>query len=203
MAKVATAISEFSTLFQQHAADLALAESADSPIYDVLLEKLHQIDTGLYLELSMDTEACELVITAEGDRSLFPLVHEIVAAAPKVERWTIRALKPKLGFPATVSWNDLELSIDDIMFEPLEIQGSDELGLRPLVPGIEAQDVENAHNAVLRAMDHGLGEERLAEAVEYTELLPLRAGEASDGWPLVELESFIRRRENRHSWSTG
>jgi hypothetical protein len=203
MAEVTTAVSEFWTLFQQRAADLALAESADSPIYDMLLEQLHQIDAGLYLEFSMDTEACELVITAEGDRSLFPLVHAIVAAAPKVERWTIRALKPKLGFPATVSWNDLELSIDDIMFEPLEVKGSDELGLRILVPGIEEQDVENAHNAVLRAMDHGLGEERLAEAVEYTELLPLRAGEATDGFPLLELDSFIRWWENRRSGSTG
>jgi hypothetical protein len=203
MAEVTTAISEFWTLFQRHATDLALAESADSPAYDRLLEQLHQIDAGLYLEFSMEPGASELVVTAEGNRSLFPLVRAIVAAAPKVDGWIIRALKPKLGFPATVRWNDLELSIDEIVFEPLEAEGSDELGLRILVPGIEAKDLESAHSAVLRAMDYGVGEERLAESVEYTEVLPLPVDEETNALPLLELDSFILWRESRNGVSAG
>ena len=101
----------------------------------------------------------------------------MVAAAPAIDKWTVRALKPKLGFPKTASWDALVLPIDGIVFDPLE-SGS-ELGLRMFVPGLEASDVDDAHNALLRALDHGLGEERLADAVQFTEVRPLPADAAA------------------------
>jgi hypothetical protein len=186
MALPDNAIVEFWDLFRLRAAALAAIESADDPTYDELLEKLHRIDPGLYFELSSNPGACELIVTAEGERDLFPLARTVVGAAPMVDGWTIQAIKPKLV-------------IADIAFDPVECDGG-KLGLRIFVPGLDPKDAEDAHNALLRAMDHGLGEEMFAEAIQGTEVHPMPAGAtASNFIPLVELEAFVRWRERKRS----
>lgn len=193
------AIAAFWSLFRERASELAAARSADSPIYDQLLAQLQKVDPGLYLEFCSDPHACELIVTADGNRELFPIVRTVVTAAPAIDGWSIRALKPKLGFPKITSWEGFTLRIDDIVFDPLELDGSD-LGLRIYVPGIEGKDVEDAHNAVLRALDHGLGEERLAKAVQSTEVRPLPTGAAATDYiPLRDLEKFIEWRKRRRT----
>jgi hypothetical protein len=196
MSEASSAIAEFWKVFEACEARLALAESAVDSAYEVLLAKLHEIDSGLYLEFCSDPTESELIVTADGDRSLFPLVREIVAAAPTLRGWTIRALKPKLGFPTTVSWDDLTIRIEEVVFAPLENEGTEDFGLRLFVPGIRPADTDNAHSAMLRALDHGLGEEKLAQAVHFTEVRPLpEEAEPADFIPLVELETFLEWRE--------
>ncbi len=191
------AISTFWSLFRERARDLAAAGAADSAVYDLLLAQLQKVTPGLYLEFCADPEARELIVTAEGDRDLFPAARAIVAEAPTIDGWSIRALKPKLGFPETTNWEGFTLRIGDVVFDPLERDGSD-FGLRIFVPGIEGKDVENAHNAVLRALDHGLGEEKFADTVQFTEVRPLPPdAAATDYIPLRDLEKFIEWRDSR------
>jgi hypothetical protein len=197
-------IAEFWRSFQECAAALASAESVEHPAHDALLEKLHAIHPGLYLEFCLDPGGCELIVTADGNRALFPLVHAIVDRAPAISGWTMKSLKPKFGFPNTVSWDDLTIVIDHVVFDPIEKQGSDELGLRIFVPGLKKSEADKAYNAILRALDHGLGEQKLAEAVRYTEVLPLPHDVvATDFIPLVELENFIRWRDERRKATAG
>jgi hypothetical protein len=198
------AIAEFWRSFQDCEAALASAESADHAAHDMLLGKLHAIHPGLYLEFCLDPGECELIVTADGNRALFPLVRAIVDGAPAIAGWKTRSLKPKFGFPSTVSWDDLTIVTDHVVFDPLEREGSDELGLRIFVPGLKKSEADKAHNAILRALDHGLGEEKLAEAVRYTEVLPLPHDvAATDFIPLVELENFIRWRDEKRKAAEG
>ena len=198
MTESSDSIREFWLLFQQRALALAAAESADDPVYDELLDKLHEIDPGLYLEFSTEPVAHELIVTADGDRSRFDLARRVVASAPAIAGWSIRALKPRSGFPETVQWENLTLRTAGIMFRPVEREGSNELDLHIFVPGITKEELEAAHNAVLRAMDHGLGEQTLAEAVQHPEVHPYTQDPRAEAlWPLVELYEFIQRREGR------
>jgi hypothetical protein len=190
-------ISEFWQLFELNAAQLAQARSADSVEYDELLEELQEIDEGLFIEFATSPGECELIITAEGKKSLFPLVEEIVAAAPAVKNWRIYALKPKLGFPEFIQWEGYQLAVDEVVFDPLEAK-SGELGLRLLVPGLVDEDADSAHNALLRAIDHGLGEREFAEAVAYTEVAALE-GAADEFISLTDLESFIEWRKKQRT----
>jgi hypothetical protein len=191
-------IAWFWNLFRQRAADLASCKSADSPAFVELLDQLHRIDPELYFEFCAEPGACELIVTADGNRSLFSLARAVVAAAPIIDGWTIRALKPQIGCPETTQWEDLTLQLADVVFDPLEWEGSSELGLRIFVPGIEEKDVDAAHNALLRALDHILGEEKFAEVVQYIEVLPLPANEASEQFiALSDLDAFIRWREGK------
>jgi hypothetical protein len=139
-----------------------------------------------------------LIITAEGEKSLFPLVEQIVAAAPVVKGWKIFALKPKLGFPEFIQWEGYQLSVEDVVFDPMENE-SGELGLFLLVPDLADEDADNAHDALLRAIDHGLGEREFAEAVAFTEIAALEES-ADEFVSLTDLASFI---EWRRKQSTG
>jgi hypothetical protein len=194
----ASEIAAFWKLFQQHAGELAGYKSADNPVYMALLDQLHRIDSELYLEFCSNPGACELIITADGDRARFPIARSVVSAAPVTRGWTIRALKPQIGCPETANWDGVTLRLADVVFSPLEADGSNELGLRIYVPGIEEQDLDIARNALLRALDHILGEERFAEEVRYTEVLPLPANaEGNQYIALAELDKFIRWRHRK------
>ena len=51
---------------------------------------------------------------------------------------------------------------------------------------------------MLRALDHGLGEEKFADAVQFTEVRPLPPGAAATDYiPLRNLEKFIEWRDSR------
>ena len=187
------AVSEFWNLFVESAVALSQLNTADDPLYIELLEKLKEINSALFFEFSTQPENCELIITAEGDRDLFACVEDIVSAAPKVNGWTIFALKPKLGFPKTTTWEGYEISIADVVFEPLKNKTND-LGLRLFISGLNELDVEHAHQGLLRAIDHGLGEREFAESIQYIEVVALNES-SSKYIPLTELEKYIQWRK--------
>jgi len=187
----------FWSLFRERATHLARAESADDAVYDELLDKLQEIEPGLFVEFSASQPECQLIVTADGDRDLFPAARAAVAQAPRLEGWTIQALKPRLGMPATAAWEGVTVEIDEVVFEPLQAEDADR-GLRMYVPGLEHADVDAAHNALLRALDHALGEERFALGVQFTEVLPMPANFDPEAHiPLRDLEQFMDWRDRR------
>jgi hypothetical protein len=192
------AIAEFWNAFQKCVPALEAAASANDPTYEFLLAQLKQIHSGLFFEFCAKPGSCELIVTADGNRSLFPIVESIVASAPKVPGWSIIALKPKLGFPTKTTWNGFVVRIADVLFEPLTRQGSNDLGLRLFVPTLASESIDDAHNALLRALDHGLGERDFAESIQHTEVHPLRADAESDDYlPLSELENYLHWHKQR------
>ena len=143
-------LSEFWDLFLECERRLAKAESADDPVYDELLERLHAVHPGLFLEFSSTPGARELIVTAEGDESLFPLVDTIVEAAPEVPGWTVHALRPRTGFPETSRWESVTVTTSDLVFDPLSREGSDDLGLRVFVPaGTDDTDRATLNHTVI------------------------------------------------------
>lgn len=187
----------FWSLFRERAMQLARVESANAAVYDELLDRLQEVEPGLFIEFSASQPECELIITADGDRKLFPAARAAVAQAPRLDGWTVQALKPRLGMPATAAWEGVTVKIDEVVFEPLQADDSDQ-GLRMYVPGLEPADIGAAHNALLRALDHALGEERFALGVQFTEVLPMPADfDPEVHIPLRDLEQFMDWRDRR------
>jgi hypothetical protein len=188
---IADAITHYWELFTELAPRLAELTTAEDPIYDRLQAQLHSVDPRLFIELSADSDERELVITADGNSDLFTLADAVVAAAPRLQGWSILALKPRLGFPESVTWEGVSIHIADVLFDPITPEDSDELVLQLFVPGISEQEVDSAHNALLRALDHALGEREFAASVQYTEVIPLN-GSGEDYIPLLKLEEFLK-----------
>ena len=187
------AIADFWRLFTEFAPRLAELTTAEDQIYDRLLAELHRVDPGLFIELSADSDEREreLVITADGNSELFALADAVVAAAPRLKGWTILALKPRQGFQEFVTWEGVSINIADVVFDPITPEDSNELVLQLFVPGIGEPEVDSAHNALLRALDHALGEREFAASVQYTEVIPLN-GSGDDYIPLLKLEEFLK-----------
>jgi hypothetical protein len=192
------ALANFWRVFQEHSGALAASSNADNPVYDLILDQLQRIHPAIYFEFSSGPGTSKIIITAEGDSSLFPLVDSIVAGAPKISDWSVLSLKPKLGFPVTTTWEGISVTIGDLVFDPMDRKGSEDLGLRIFVPGLAPENTEDAHNAILRALDHALGEREFANSVQYTEVFPLPVNASPrDYIPITALEDYIiwRRKE--------
>ena len=126
-------ISEFWRCFADHRQELERIESADDPSYDAVLQALQQIDHGLYFEFCSTPGSNEFIVTAEGEKELFPLVEAIVQQAPCIDDWQIFALKPKRGFPVTARWEQTKVMIGDVVVLP-EFRETGEMGFEALCP---------------------------------------------------------------------
>jgi len=190
-------VDRFWSTFGRNQAELAWIRSADDPVYDRILEALQDIDSGLYFEFSNNPGYNTLIITADGNKSLFATVDFIVARAPKMPGWTVFALRPAEGFPESARWENFCIKIENVYFNALERPDSG-IDLYYMVPGLDEVNKDNCHRALLVATDHGIGEKRFAETVMGTELVPLPAGaDISKYLPLVELEPFLNFREEK------
>jgi hypothetical protein len=195
------AIQDFWTLFSLRADALSKIESAENPVYDEILAKLHEVHDGLYFEISTKDGASELIITAEGEKALFGLVDDIVAAAPKVQGWSYVALKPKVGLARSITWEGHVIDCAEVVFEPLEDEKSGDFGIRLLVPDLPKDKQESVHNGLLRVLDHALGERRFADEIKFTEVDALDA-DADDYIPLSALDRFIDWRKEKYKKKT-
>lgn len=127
-------------------------------IIDDLVEQLASVDAALFPELSSsgaDT-ARELLITAHGDQSRFPMIRDLVDQAPDLPGWKIQAFKPPRGFDFQMV--DLPgLSLSDWRFVPLKASPEfAELGLQLELPEQDRAKLDT--ETLTRIIEEGVGE---------------------------------------------
>jgi hypothetical protein len=158
----------------------------EKEVLDILYKKISRIKSGLSVEVSGKFEdSRDLVISAEGDRLNFPIVQEIVNAAPEIPGWTITAFRQPSQIDFTLTYRDIEFSVSEMYFCPV-IQG-DFLDLIIYVKGIRNHDPNLVAHYGLVTMDHVLGEyacvmkvrhydfHDLDDEKDIADLLPLKA----------------------------
>ena len=98
--------------------EVAKVKRADEPMADQLAAHLHAIDGGLTFELGVATTQHELIVSAAGIKSLFPVVKRVVAAAPPLPGWKIIAFRQRnSGFSVELG-DGTKLGGDAITFLP-------------------------------------------------------------------------------------
>jgi hypothetical protein len=198
LTSMSSAIEGFWQYVVANRADLEAMASADDPAYDELLGMLQRIDEGLYIQFCSNPGKNELIITAEGETGLFPLVEKIVAATPAVEGWKIFALKPKIGFPNSMRWEDVTVTTAEVIACPVFERDTGDLGMQLYAPGVNPANKEKVHLALLQAMDSGLGEKRFALSIGFTSIHPLEdLPEGVTSFPLPELDRYLTWREEK------
>jgi hypothetical protein len=194
------ATSRFWAWFRANEAKLWAMPDGGDPFWDIALTQLRLVNRGLSFEMSEPQDRRrDFVITAAGDRRLFPLVDAMVAAAPALRRWTFTPLKPAMGFDFTHHYEDVLYDPKSMWFLPLErAERPEDLGLRIGVPSLRELDQDAAEFAVTIILETGLGERERAADVQHVEVVRKPNDPASEGYiELPELPAFIAWRKRK------
>jgi hypothetical protein len=106
----------FWTWFAQNSRALLESEDFEGPLFDELTEELEGVEAGLVWEMGIHEWGREIIISADGNRNLFPTVEKMVAAAPRIEGWKVVAFRPRKALDLTLQIGDLSLKAENISY---------------------------------------------------------------------------------------
>jgi hypothetical protein len=155
---------------------------------NILIDKLHDIDSELSVEISAEIQ--EIVISAEGDTSRFALVEEIVRKAPPLEEWDVTAFRqPKLE-DFTLQYEEITLTPSELYFLPVE--NNNQLDIIIYGVGFSKYNYNKLAHYGMIMLDKVMGEYNVAAKVRYYDFKDLNEAKNSDSLiPLSELNDFI------------
>ena len=166
-------------------------ENEKERLLDYFLERLHDYCDKLYFLIGgRPDEIQELIITAEGDTSLFEKVEELVKHAPSLPHWKVIAFKPAREEDFTTVYADVKLDPKMMYFIPLHSENSEKLGLRVYIDDYEQTDTDDFLTATYIVLDTILGEKSSALDIGYVELENLPPGAERE--ELIELSKLPR-----------
>jgi hypothetical protein len=111
----------FEQNLQQIQADVSEAHvgSPSVLITDGVGDRLAESYPGLVHEIGQaDDGVFEIIISADGIRERFPEVAECVRNAPQITAWRVIAFRPRRDPPASVSFNGVQIPVDDFLYMP-------------------------------------------------------------------------------------
>src|SRR5262245_19485759 len=104
--------------FAQNTSDLLEVRTAREPVVDELAKQLRQVRDGLTFEFGPDRDGRrEFIVSADGNKKLFPTVKRLIALAPDLKEWLLIPFRPAKKMEGmALRYGDIELSGDDIWF---------------------------------------------------------------------------------------
>ena len=159
-----------------------------------LLAHLQEYNENLFFEIGGKPNGIqELIISAGGNKKYFDLVEKLVAKAPNISNWEIKALKPAMGINFVTSYEGIEIDPKNIWFLPLENENyPHSIGLRICLLNYNAEHEELYLNASYQILDTILGEKSTALDIEHLEVGNLPLNPADEGLiKLSELPNYV------------
>ncbi len=163
-------------------------EQHPDAIAEAIATKLKTIHPDLVFDIPFELEngKRQLILSADGDASLFDLVFSLVDAAPDLPNWNIVALRPRTNqADQAIDLAGLYLEYEDIFFR---ITNDDlPLELEIYIRGYDNEDNRYVHGFFL-LLDTLLGE---YDAVTYTETVAIHPYDDE----IEDLSRFITLRD--------
>jgi len=180
-------VAAFWAWFQNKAAALR-ADKDLLRTMETINEELEVVHDGVFGEIEGRDDDRTLVITADGQRELFPAVQEIYAARPQVPRWTIVAFRPRRDDPG-----DIEIELDGRKHHPRRMKftgarDGKKVAITVFVPWFTTR--EELGQADLIVLDHLVGEYDLKTKVGDIRWANIKQAPAT-ARPLVELPALL------------
>lgn len=155
----------FWSWFAANSARLLAFEQDQERVFAELGAALARVAPGLTFEFGPAGPMREFVVSADGQRALFPAVQVLVAAAPALPGWEIKAFRQPKGTDLTIGYGELELSPEQIWFRA-EPHG-ERTGLTLYVRGLERLDADFVRQASFLLLDAALGEYTVETRIGY------------------------------------
>jgi hypothetical protein len=169
-------------------------------VADAVEARLREIDPRVGVEVSDPGDERELIFTAWSQREAFPVVHALMAAAPRgLAGWRLIALKPPRGFGFAIDVEGLRIDASQLRFDPLASpQAPGALGVRVYVagaPAMAAADEQWAQTLAL-IIETGIGEDAAAQ-IDYLE--PASGTPDAKSLPIDELLPLVHWHRRKHA----
>ncbi|MBL8954542.1 MAG: hypothetical protein JNK82_27430 [Myxococcaceae bacterium] len=143
--------------FQKNEARLADA-AAKNPVAVMgeIQDELEKTEDDLRVELMLDATP-SLVITADGNASLFADARRVAGAAPKLKRWKVVALRPRRAWVADLEVEGRKFGIADFSWRELG-RATGKIDLELAIRGRTDANAEQVDKAAFLVLDVVLGE---------------------------------------------
>ena len=129
---------------------------------------LHEIDPRLDLVVGGKPDSPEIVVTANGDPAAFGVVLDLVANAPEIPGFFLRAFRPRLSAKTAphmaVRYGETTLGMSDVTYRCTLAKTGDCVDLLLGIPGYnDSESLESPGNSLVAGaavllLDHVLGE---------------------------------------------
>lgn len=129
----------------------------------------------------------ELVITSNGIKEVFPLVIDVVNAAPKMEKWKVIAFKQKKSIKGAIKYNGLKIYPNELYFDYRINQGLFNITL--FIKNLDHYDKRFA-GAGFVILDNLLGEYNVATKIGAIEFKKLPENH-NNLLQIIELDSVV------------
>src|SRR3990172_2505765 len=103
--------------FEENADSLAAIKSGKDPIIQKLGRELRKVHSHLNFEMGLgDNNELEFIVSANGIKSVFPIVEQLVACAPTLPNWKIIAFRQPKGSVSEIRYENFLLKTEDVWF---------------------------------------------------------------------------------------
>ena len=144
---------------QKNEARLADAAAKDPvPVMKEVQEALdrQEQEDELIVELSL-AQPPAIIISADGNSAQFGAVKRVVAAAPKLKRWSVIAFRPRRPFMGELEVEDSKFKLSDFSFRELgRVAGKVDVEIA--VKGRNRTNADQVDKAAFLVLDTVLGE---------------------------------------------
>lgn len=185
---------QFWNWFQANEPALYQAHEEDTALFAQLMEALKEVHPDLTFEFgASDQESTRIFcISADGIKSAFPEVIELVKVAPELDGWKIKAFRQRIyRGEISIGLGDIELSYQDIFFKVTPQAFDGKLNIQLFVRHLEPTNTYT--NAIFILLDALLGEYDVAtqlHAISWSELTS-KALEEEDLLPFAQLREVV------------
>lgn len=189
-------VAKFWALFTKVAAELRAVppeELGRSKLYGQVSDQLAKCHNRLKPELdtAKENENWTLVITADGEERLFKFVEQVVAAAPPVPGWKVRAFRSRADVGnSKITFGPHEISGEDI-FATVAPAEPGRLTVTLLVRGLAENP--GCGRAAEILFQHAVGEYDAVKVLHVPQLAPLPDPIPPGAVPLGELPAAVDR----------
>lgn len=185
-------IEVFWTWFVANAARVRRSGPGTADVPAEITAQLHRIAPQLAWEITPSKVGdWQLVVSADGNRELFPLVHAVVAAAPSVPGFRVKAFRQRGSTEGTIQYRGGKLAPSDIRFSA-EPRGADAIAVTLFIRGLSDDNDETLSGAAVLLLDDLLGEYDAITKIAELKRSPLPSDAAGLGLrPFAELRSVV------------
>lgn len=181
----ATKAAAFWKWFSDHAAELHANTDLQKTMESIGAE-LEKAYPGVFAEIGKDKDELILVISADGNKKLFPQVQEVYAVRPTVPGWKIVAFRQRdAGFAIEMGGTKIEPKTVKFVGTPAD----GKLDIDVFLPGYKTGDEELGKIGFI-ILDHVIGEYDMETKIGAIEFAALEAAPAA-AKPLTELPAMV------------